>query len=139
MLGQATKFAQAAKTSNDSNTIAMRTTRRSDNGEGIESEKMFSSFVLFACFVVKILIFGCGSAALVLCGEYSFTVNPEEPRDPAIERIQVGTDAGGHKGLIGYPRYFPLFNGSHWGIWTSDEMALCPSAMTAGPDKRRNP
>jgi hypothetical protein len=23
--------------------------------------------------------FGCGVAALCLCGEYSFTVNPEEP------------------------------------------------------------
>jgi hypothetical protein len=27
-------------------------------------EKMFSSFVLFVCFVVKILTFGCGFAAL---------------------------------------------------------------------------
>jgi len=27
-------------------------------------KKCFSSFVLFACFVVKILIFGCGFAAL---------------------------------------------------------------------------
>jgi hypothetical protein len=47
------------------------------NGEDFEFEKNVSSFVLFVCFVVKILAFGCGSA-LGLCGEYSFTVNPEE-------------------------------------------------------------
>ena len=30
-------------------------------------------------FARDIPSFGCGSAALGLCGEYSFTVNPEEP------------------------------------------------------------
>jgi len=38
--------------------------------------------------VESLFFFGCGSAALGLCGEYSFTVNPEEP-------FRSATDEGG--------------------------------------------
>ena len=48
----------------------------------------------------------CALRELCLCGQYSFTVNPEEPRDPAIERIQVGTDAAGTKDLSDIPVIF---------------------------------
>jgi hypothetical protein len=40
------------------------------------SELFFAPFVFFV--VDYVFFFGCGSAALGLCGEYSFTVNPEE-------------------------------------------------------------
>jgi len=33
--------------------------------------------------VKSLFFFGCGSAALRLCGEYSFTVNPEQQKLPA--------------------------------------------------------
>ena len=68
----------------------------------------------------------CALRELCLCGQYSFAVNPEEPRDPAIERIQVGTDAAGTKGLSDIPVIFLclMVPSAVCGVWIRDEMAV---------------
>ena len=69
-LGQPKTFARC-EILNDSNA----TTRRPDNGEGIELKNFFSLRVLRGIH----FSFGWGSAALCLLVEYSATANSKEP------------------------------------------------------------